>query len=465
MTAAPPVAPLAALARRPAADPVLSWPGGVMNAGALRTRIAELVAGAGPAGPAAGPVAVVAAERIELLVGVLAGLSLGRPVMPLDPARPDMDACLAAMGHGSVMHLAPGGRCDWRPGAPGQVASPASRTTAAELWVPTSGTSGPARIARLPAGALDAHVAASAALLPPLGPGDRWLVCLPTHTIGALAAAWRALSAGASLGLLQHFDAGAARRIMAEGATHVSVVPAMLGPLAEADAPPPRSLRCVLSGGGPLSPAAARHALARGWPLWQAWGMTETCAHVAAGPVDAAWTPGVVGRPLPGTELSLEPDSGRIRIAGPMVMAGYVDAHRGPGTGLDADGSFLSNDAGEWLDDGRLRLLGRADEVIVSGGVNIHPEIVEQALEQCAGVDEAGVTARPDPRWGALVVAVYAGEISPGALEAWTRTHMPRDSRPRRFLRVARLPRNAMGKLLRRELAELGLEAEAGTLG
>ena len=465
MTVAPPVAPLAALARRPAADPVLSWPDGMLSAGALRASIAALTERAAAVGPGQGPLAIISADRIQLLAGVLAGLSRGRPVMPLDPARPDIDACLAAMGAGVVLDLDRAGADDRLTGLARQDLPAGPGGPGAELWLPTSGTTGPARIARLPAAALDAHVAASAAVLPPLGRGDRWLVCIPMHTIGALAATWRALHAGASLALLPRFDATTARQLMAAGATHVSVVPAMLGPLAEADVPPPRDLRCLLSGGGPLSPEAAHAARARGWPLWQAWGMTETSSHVAAGAVDETWAPGVVGRPLPGVSLSLEAQKGRIGIAGPMVMAGYIDATTLPPGGLQADGSFLSNDAGEWLDDGRLRLLGRADEVIVSGGVNIHPESVEHMLEQCAGVDEAGVTSRPDPRWGALVVAVYAGEIMPAALEAWVRAHLPPAGRPRRFLRVPALPRNAMGKLLRRELAELGLEAESGTLG
>ena len=448
MTGAAPVAPLAALARRPAADPVLCWPGGSLTAGELRARIAARAAALTADFPRAGPLGIATEDRVEALIGVLAGLSLGRPVLPLDSAR---TAAHAQQPGGWTAPVATGERA------------------AAELWVPTSGTTGPARVARLPASALDAHVAASSAVLPRLGPGDRWLICLPMHTIGALAAAWRALSAGASVALLARFDAAAARTLMAEGVTHVSVVPAMIGPLAEVDAPAPRGLRCLLSGGGPLGAATAQEALKRGWPLWQAWGMTETCSHVAAGPVDAAWAPGLVGRPLPGAELSVEPGTGRVRIAGPMVMAGYLDAGAAAGgaagAGLEPDGSFLSHDAGAWAEDGRLRLLGRADEVIVSGGVNIHPEAVEEALERCPGVDEAGVTGRPDPRWGALVVALYAGEISPAALESWARAHLPTATRPRHFRRVARLPRNAMGKLLRRELAELGLETQPGSLG
>ncbi|MGD9388466.1 MAG: AMP-binding protein [Gammaproteobacteria bacterium] len=432
-------APLAALARRPAADPVLVWPGGAMTAGEVRARIAERAVVARTAVRRDGLFRVAVHDRVDCLVDVLAGLSLGGPVAVLDPGRPEFDADLAAL-------------------------APAAGTGPA-LWVPTSGTTGPARIAMLPAAALDAHVAASAALLPPLGSGDRWLVCLPPHTIGALAALWRVLAAGATLAVLPRFDPAAARTLMADGASHVSLVPAMLAPLAAVAAPPPRNLRCLLSGGGPLSAEAAAVARQQGWPLWQGWGMTETCSHVAAGPVDETWQPGTVGRPLPGATLDLQPDDGRIRITGPMVMAGYAQPGGAGGKGLEPGGSLLSNDVGEWLPDGRLRLLGRADTVIVSGGVNVQPEAVESALLECPGVDEAGVTGRPDPRWGALLVAVYAGPAAPGAVAAWAASQLPSARRPRRFIRVAQLPRNAMGKISRTELAQLGLEAEAGPVG
>jgi O-succinylbenzoic acid--CoA ligase len=239
----------------------------------------------------------------------------------------------------------------------------------------------------------------------------------------------------------------------------------MLAPLAETPAPPPRGLRCLLSGGGPLSREAADAALAQGWPLWQGWGMTETCSHVAATPVDEDWEPGIVGRPLPGVTLDLDADGGRIRIAGPMLMAGYAAAGAATGAGLEADGSLLSNDLGAWLPDGRLRLLGRADTVIVSGGVNVHPEAVEARLLECPGVDEAGVSGRPDSRWGQSVVAFYAGPAEPEAVAAWARDHLASAERPRRFIRLARLPRTAMGKISRAELGQIGLEAEAGPRG
>ena len=432
-------APVARLARWPAAAPALAWPGGALSYGELRLRVETLAAAAAAQGAPHSPLSIVSASRLDMALGVLAALRLRRPALPLDPARPDLDACLAA--------------CAPTP-APTSTRTPATAADIA-LMVPTSGTTGTTRIAMLSAAALDAHVAASAAVLPPIGPGDRWLVCLPMTSIGALAALWRTLSAGACLGLLERFDADEARRFMAAGASHVSIVPAMLAPLADAVAPEPHGLRCLLSGGGALSAATAAIAQARGWPLWNGWGMTETCSHVAVGPVDAHWREGVVGRPLPGVALEPEALDGRLAIRGPMLMSGYARPGLAPGDGLEADGRFRSGDVGELLADGTLRVAGRADDVIVTGGVNVHPQTIEQALEGCPGAGEVAVGARPDPRWGRVLVALYTGDAQAGALESWARAHLPSASRPREFRRVVQLPRNAMGKLLRAELAQL----------
>lgn len=432
-------APVAALASAPAAAPALAWPGGAMSYGQLCQRVAELSQRTDASSPPGRPVAIVTRSRLDMVLGVLAALWVGRAAMPLDPGRPDLEQCLAL--------------CE------NDVLPPGADGARAGLLVPTSGTTGDARVAVLPAAAMDAHVRASAERLPSLGHDDRWLVCLPLTSIGALAALWRSLSAGACLVLLDRFDADEARSLMAAGASHVSVVPAMLPALAACQADPPSGLRCLLSGGGALSADVADAALAAGWPLWNAWGMTETASHVAAGPVDEQWQEGIIGRPLPGADLAIDADSGRVRVAGPMLMRGYASADAAHGEGLQADGSFLCGDLGELLPDGRLRILGRADDVIVTGGVNIHPEAVEQVLARCEGVDEVAVTGRPDARWGMRLVALYAGRATPAALEAWARVQLPSASRPRGFMRVERLPRNAMGKLLRNELRQIGLEA------
>lgn len=447
-------APVTRLAQWPASAPALAWPGGCMDYGRLRTRVAVLAEAARARGAPDSPLAIVSGSRLNLALGTLAALQLGRPALPLDATRPDLDACLAACAPGGVLGDAEVVRAAGAAASAAPAHPPAAAHRAA-LLVPSSGTRGPARIVALSVAALDAHVTASAGVLPTLAPGDRWLVCLPMSSIGALAALWRTLSAGACFALLERFDVVQARRLMAEGASHVSVVPAMLSPLAADATPQPRGLRCLLSGGGPLSAQSAESALALGWPLWHGWGMTETASHVAVGRVDASWREGIVGRPLPGVEVGVDATSGRLAISGPMLMSGYAGPAMTPGDGLQPDGSFLTGDLGEVLADGRLRILGRADDVIVSGGVNVHPAVVEDALAGCAGAGEVAVTARPDARWGMLLVALYTGPAEPASVEAWAREHLPSASRPRLFRRVPELPRNAMGKLLRRDLPAL----------
>lgn len=445
--------PVDRLARWPATAPALAWPGGTMDFGQLHERVSTLAGAAARLGAPGSPLAIVSGSRLHTLLGVLAALRLGRPALPLDPARPDLPDCLAACAPGGTLtdtELAAAAPATSLPSPPGEVA--ASRIA---LLVPTSGTGGATRVAMLSGAALDAHVAASAAVLPPLGPGDRWLACLPMTSIGALAALWRALSSGACFAFMERFDPRAARQLMAEGASHVSVVPAMLGPLADEAGPAPGTLRCVLSGGGRLSMDAARRALAQDWPLWNGWGMTETASHVTLARVDAEWREGIVGRPLPGVTLAADAAGGRLAIAAPMLMTGYARPDLAPGLGLEIDGRFLSGDCGEFLPDGRLRLLGRADDVIVTGGVNVDPQVVEDMLAACPGAGEVGVTGRPDARWGMVLVALYTGEATVEALDAWARERLPSASRPREFRRVAALPRNAMGKLLRGALPRI----------
>jgi len=455
--------PLARLAQQPAAAPALAWPGGGMSCGELRARLEELAGAAAGLGPPGSPLAIQCASRRNLALGVLAALRLGRPALVLDPARPDLEACRTTCAPGATLtdaFIESGAVAAARDTAPSPAGAGAAAVTAARaggiaLLVPTSGTSGSARVAMLTAAAMDAHVGASAAVLPPLRAGERWLSCLPMTSIGGLAALWRALSAGACLGLLEHFDADEARGLMAEGASHVSVVPAMLAPLARAGGPEPRGLRCLLSGGGPLTVPAAAAARARDWPLWTGWGMTETAAHVAAGPVDDAWREGVAGRPLPGASVRIDAATGRLTVGGPMLMSGYAAQDLAPGAGLEPDGRFHSGDLGEWLPDGRLRVTGRADDVIVTGGVNVHPEPVESVLSACPGAGDVAVTGRPDGRWGLALVALYTGSVAAVELETWARDRLPSASRPREFRRIDRLPRNAMGKLLRGRLPAL----------
>ena len=133
-------------------------------------------------------------------------------------------------------------------------------------------------------------------------------------------------------------------------------------------------------------------------------------------------------------------------------MDGYL---QGSGAVANVDGVFVSGDLGRIDDQGKLHLLGRADDVLISGGVNLHPASVERLLGQCPGVADVAVTAVDDPRWGDLLVAIFCGDADKSDVERWCREHLQPAQRPRRFLRLPVLPRNSGGKLEREILRRL----------
>jgi O-succinylbenzoic acid--CoA ligase len=223
----------------------------------------------------------------------------------------------------------------------------------------------------------------------------------------------------------------------------------MLEPLL--DGRPAASLRTLLVGGASLDPSLARRLRAGSWPAWVSYGMTETCSHVTLAAVDEAWHPGLVGTPVPGARLDIREGGGgpgRITIAGPMVMRGYL----GEPTLREP---LVTGDVG-WMDDaGRLHVSGRADDVIVTGGTNVHPAGVEAVLASMPGITAVAVGSVADPRWGQRLVALYVGEASPESLAEACRSRLSAAERPREFRQVASLPANASGKLDRQRLREL----------
>jgi O-succinylbenzoic acid--CoA ligase len=290
-----------------------------------------------------------------------------------------------------------------------------------------------------------------------LGAGDRWLNCLPLYHIGGQSILWRCARAAACVVLHDGFVAETvARDLDTHSITHLSLVPAMLARLLDLGCRPPSSLRAVLIGGAALSRPLYDRATAAGWPLHVSYGMSETAAQVATfTPNDGAWHEGLVGHPLPGHEIRIGND-GRIRIRGPQVMLGYLD-----GSGLDAEGWLTTGDLGEIDGDGRLTVLGRADDMLISGGRNIHPQEIESCLAACPGVVDVAVTGLPDPVWGDLVVALVVGSIDHADLLDHARRHLPSAALPRRIRQLDSLPRNAAGKLERAALRRLAAGASA----
>jgi O-succinylbenzoic acid--CoA ligase len=322
------------------------------------------------------------------------------------------------------------------------------------LVIATSGSEGEPRRVMLSDANLDA-----AAANPHLSllPGDLWLDCLPLHHIGGLSILWRCARAGAGVLLHEGFAAETVAASLARHpVTHLSLVPAMLVRLLDCGARPPGSLRHILVGGAALAQVLHDRATAAGWPLNPSYGLSETSAQVATHKAcDGPWHEGLVGRPLGANEFSLTTD-GRIRIRGPQVMAGYID-----GGGIAADGWLTTGDLGKIDEKGRLTVTGRADDMLISGGHNIHPLTVESCLAGCPGIRDVAVTGLPDPVWGDRIVALVVGDATPEGIHAWCRTRLPRAALPRHIIRLSSLPRNAAGKLERSVLRQLAKNSRA----
>lgn len=383
--------------------------------------------------------ALPAEAMAEAALSSHAASLLGRAIFPLNPALSPQrrEALLRAVG--------------------GPVAD------GIELLIATSGTQGEPKAVMLGGANLRAGVLASKSRLP-LRAGDAWLACLPLYHIGGMAILYRCAEAGAAVVLHEGFDP---QRVWHDQekyrVTHISLVPAMLARLLDIGRDsPPLALKVALIGGGPLSAALAERARRAGWPICVSYGMSETGSQVATlCELPEGWAPGQVGAPLPGFEVEVvgedgRPTSGigRIRIRGGAVMAGYANPQRQTGLGL-AQGWFASGDMGCIDVQGNLTVLGRHDDMLVSGGTNIHPQQVEEVLKRCPGVADAGLTSVEDEVWGDLLVAVVVAEADDEALENWCRNELAGTMRPRRFARLPALPRNALGKLDRQALRDL----------
>lgn len=382
----------------------------------------------------------------------------GLQVLEGDAAALALGLVTSALGGGSAFPLPPGLDAAHRERLLALAAVAASPRLA--LIIATSGSEGEPKGVRLPWRAVAAAARMSARALE-LRARDAWLACMPLHHVGGAMIVYRCLRAGATAVLHEGFDADAVvRDISRRRITHLSLVPPMLARLLDIGARPPATLRCVLVGGAALSLPLFRRAVAAGWPVCPTYGMTESCAQatVSLRPGLDEWQEGDVGAPLPGVRIVADAD-GALRVATPARMAGYL------GAAGAAPQWLQTRDLGWAGDDGHVHVAGRADDMLVSAGVNVHPLEVESRLAGCPGVREAGVTGLADPVWGDVIAAAYEGAIAEAELEDWCRGQLPAARRPRRFLRVDALPRTPSGKLDRRALGGLWRASAAALEG
>ena len=354
-------------------------------------------------------------------------------------------------------------------GASASVGAEQFDLTALHSVIYTSGTSGRPKGATLTFGN---HFwsAVGSALNLGLRPDDRWLACMPLFHVGGLAILLRSVIYGNTAIVHEAFDPAAVNRsIDDEGITIVSVVATMLQRMLEerGERPYPDSLRCVLAGGGPVPRPLLEECSRRGVPVVQTYGLTEAASQVTTlAPNEAPARLGSAGRPLFTTEVRIEAgdgsaappgEPGEIVIRGPTVTPGYLNQPEATEQALN-DGWLRTGDVGRLDGEGYLYVLDRRDDLIVSGGENVYPAEVEEALRSHPSVLDAGVTGLADERWGQTVVAAVvlstSARLSEEELLSFCRERLAAYKSPTRLRFVEQLPRNAAGKLLRHVLRE-----------
>jgi O-succinylbenzoic acid--CoA ligase len=295
------------------------------------------------------------------------------------------------------------------------------------LVLATSGTSGRPKLVVLTHAAVAASARATSARLGVDPSTDRWLACLPLAHVGGLSVVSRALVTGTACTVHERFEAAAVEAAARAGCTRTSLVPAALSRI---DA---GLFRTILVGG--QAPPAERPA-----HVVATYGMTETGSGIVYD-----------GHPLDGVELRID-DDGQILVRGPMLLRAYRDG----ADPKDADGWYPTGDLGR-LEGARLAVHGRADDLIVSGGQNVWPAVVEDALRTHPAVQEVAVIGEPDPAWGQRVVAVvvpvdWTAPPSLQALRDHAASTVPAYAAPKEVRLRRAIPRTSTGKVQRSTL-------------
>ncbi|MDQ3826652.1 MAG: o-succinylbenzoate--CoA ligase [Actinomycetota bacterium] len=354
----------------------------------------------------------------------------------------DLDAAVRAMlaGGEAVVPLAAGQVPPSRDPGPGQAVLSTSGSSGAHKWVQLSG-------AALSASAAATHTR--------LGGAGAWLLALPTHHVAGLQVLVRAALAGGRPEIVDlhdgfdpvAFNASAQRITSAGGRCYTALVPTQLRRLLDTDPEPITCFDAVLLGGAAAPEQLLQRARAAGVILVTTYGMTET----AGGCVYDGW-------PLDGTQVRLDSD-GTVELAGPTLASGYLNDEKATAEAF-RDGWFRTCDLAQFDPQGRLRVLGRADEVIVTGGLNVSPADVEAVLTSLPGVAAACVVGVPDPEWGervtAAVIPADPGQPpDPRALRAAARRLLTGAQVPKEIVLVDALPLRGVGKPDRRAVRRL----------
>ncbi|MBS1848174.1 MAG: AMP-binding protein [Actinobacteria bacterium] len=331
----------------------------------------------------------------------------------------------------------------------------------------TSGTTGRPKGAIVTHGNLASNAEALASIWG-FGPGDVTVHALPTfHAHGLFVAVNTALVAGSSLLFLGRFDVDRVIDALAGPGTVLMGVPTFWVRLLASERFTRElagGVRLFISGSAPLTEKVFGEFEARtGQRILERYGMSET-EMIASNPLDGERVAGSVGFALPGVgirircdddptrPLAANGDTGGIEVTGPNVFAGYRNMPERRSVDFTDDGWFRTGDLGTLDAEGRLRIVGRAKHLIISGGENVYPAEIEMLIDQMPGVAESAVVGMPDDEFGELGLAVIvpgSGQtVDLDAVLATLRGRLAGFKVPRMAVITDRLPRNAMGKVL-----------------
>ncbi len=363
-----------------------------------------------------------AVEGSELPAALAAALDGGAPVAPLPPDPVERARAVTAL------------RLD-EPADPG-----------AAVVVLSSGSTGEPKAVVLSAAAIRAGAEATHDRLG--GPGH-WLLPLPSHYVAGLMVHARAHLAGTTVVPLARDLADLATVTLPAGRRYLSVVPTQLVRALERPdlVAVLAGLDAVLVGGGAVDAAVLARARAAGVPCVTTYGMSETCGGCVYD-----------GVPLDGVDVRVDEDD-RISVGGPVLFSGYRGRPDLTAAAFEL-ARFRTADRGGWVTEGdgtrRLQVLGRVDDVVVSGGYNVDLFAVEHRTLGWPqrGTAEVVVIGVPHREWGVEVVAVADAPLPYASLLAWVRAELPVFAAPRRLVVLDRLPRTASGKVDRRRLQQ-----------
>ncbi len=337
----------------------------------------------------------------------------------------------------------------------------------------TSGTTGKPKIVPLKRRQILSASSASAQNFKPEA-NHFWLLCLPLNHIGGISIILRSVIYGSAIYRLGKFHEEMVKEFLGENKRFqaASLVPTMLKRLLEDPLfKTHREFKSILLGGGPVSRTLLKKAMVRGIPIVSSYGMTETCAQIMANPLLApsgTYTPiKSVGKPFPPNRIQIRDDNGKalgknqsgaLWLKGPQVFDGYYDSDINAEV-FDKKGWFKTGDFGHMNGFGQVFIEARRTDLIVTGGENVNPTEVEEAILKLPAIKDAVVVGMPDEEWGQKVTAIVIlknGETPElEDIRKQLKGKLTDFKIPKELKIVTEFPKTASGKIKRRELIKL----------